>query len=165
MKPPFCAKTEKGLTRRGALFTRALRVLHATPVYTLRTKTKNYTLHANPCLHRRLHVTRKFLFTRVSVNPFLALNYYYTVLYYCRTQETPGAPEDTRGNKEGRQRGRRAQRHHEGRRAQRGIGRDTKRTGGTTVGLERAARPQGFNTPAPGCACIWTTRDIHSSMY
>jgi hypothetical protein len=69
MKPPFCAKTEKGFTRRGALFTRALRALHATPVYML--LTKNYTLHANPCLHRRLHVTRKFLFIRVSVNPFL----------------------------------------------------------------------------------------------
>jgi hypothetical protein len=72
MKPPFCAKTVKGFARRGALFTRALHVLHATPVYTLRVK--NCTLHANPCLHRRLHVTRKFLLTRVSANPFLGLD-------------------------------------------------------------------------------------------
>jgi hypothetical protein len=42
------------------------------------------------------------------------------LLYYCRTHETPGAPEDTRGDKEGHQRDRRAQRHHEDRRAQRG---------------------------------------------
>jgi hypothetical protein len=72
MKPPFCAKTEQGFTHRGALFTRALHVLHAAPVYTLRIK--NYTLHANPCLHRRLYVAGKFLFIRVSVNPFLGLN-------------------------------------------------------------------------------------------
>jgi hypothetical protein len=72
----------------------------------------------------------------------------YTTLCYCRTQETPGAPEDTRGNKEGHQRDRRAQRHHEDRRAQRGIGRDTKRTGGNSGGggSERAvARPHGSN--------------------
>jgi hypothetical protein len=42
------------------------------------------------------------------------------LLYYCRIQETPGTPEDTRGNKEGHQRDWRAQRHHEDRRAQRG---------------------------------------------
>ena len=42
------------------------------------------------------------------------------LLYYCRIHETPGAPEDTRGDKEGHQRDRRAQRHHEDRRAQRG---------------------------------------------
>jgi hypothetical protein len=41
--------------------------------------------------------------------------------YYCRIQETPGAPEDTRGNEEGHQKDRRAQKHHdEDRRAQRG---------------------------------------------
>jgi hypothetical protein len=36
------------------------------------------------------------------------------LLYYCRTQETPGTPEDTRGNKEGYQRDRRikTQRRH-----------------------------------------------------
>jgi hypothetical protein len=42
------------------------------------------------------------------------------LLHYCRTQETPGAPGDTRGNKEGHQRDRRAQRHHEDRGEQRG---------------------------------------------
>jgi hypothetical protein len=58
----------------------------------------------------------------------------YTVCY-CRTQETPGAPEDTRGNKEANQRDQRAQRHHEDRRAQKGIGGDTKRTGGNKGGI------------------------------
>ena len=57
------------------------------------------------------------------------------LLYYCRTKETPGAPEDTRGNKDEHQRDRGAQRHHEDRRAQRGIGRDTKRTGGENGGI------------------------------
>jgi hypothetical protein len=42
------------------------------------------------------------------------------LLYYRRTHEIPGAPEDTREGKEGHQRDRRAQRHHEDRRAQRG---------------------------------------------
>jgi hypothetical protein len=46
------------------------------------------------------------------------------LLCCCRTQETPGASEDTRGNKEGHQRDRRthggSKRHHEDRRAQRG---------------------------------------------
>jgi hypothetical protein len=51
------------------------------------------------------------------------------LLYYCRIQETP----------------RRAQRHQEDRRAQQGIGRDTKRIGGNNGGSERAARPQGSN--------------------
>jgi hypothetical protein len=73
----------------------------------------------------------------------------YTI-HYCRTQETQGAPEDTRGNKEGHQKDRRAQSH-----------RDTTRTGGhsggsgetprgpegTTGGSERSARPHGSNMP------------------
>ena len=33
---------------------------------------------------------------------------YYTILYYCRIQETPRAPEDTRGDREGNQKDRRA---------------------------------------------------------
>ena len=44
--------------------------------------------------------------------------------YYCKTHETPGAPEDTRGDQEGHQRDRRthggSKRHQEDRRAQRG---------------------------------------------
>ena len=68
---------EKGFARRGGVFTRVFtRVLHVLCtqgwcVYTLRVK--NYTLHANPCLYGRLHVTRKSLFMRtsMSINPFL----------------------------------------------------------------------------------------------
>jgi hypothetical protein len=54
--------------------------------------------------------------------------------YYCRTQETPGAPADTRGGQEGHQRDRRAN----------GGLRDPGRTGGYNGGgSERAARPGG----------------------
>jgi hypothetical protein len=66
--------------------------------------------------------------------------------YYCRIQETPGASEDTRGNKEEHQRDRRAhggsKRHHEDRRAQR-SGETPKGPEGTTRGSEQAAKPQG----------------------
>ena len=83
--------------------------------------------------------------------PRAALNYYY-VLYtcYCRTQETPGAPEDTRGNKEGHQKDRRAQKHHEDRRAQRGIGRDTKRTGGNNGGIGAGRKATGIQHTRAG---------------
>ena len=68
-------------------------------------------------------------------------------LNYCRIQETPGAPEDTRGNKEGHQKDRRAQKHHEDRRAQRGIGRDTKRTGGNNGGIGAGRKATGIQHP------------------
>jgi hypothetical protein len=68
----------------------------------------------------------------------------YAILCYCRIQETPGAPEDTRGDKEGHQKDRRAQRHHEDRRAQRGIGRDTKRTGGNSGGIGAGRKATGI---------------------
>ena len=76
------------------------------------------------------------------------------LLYYCRTHdhETPGAPEDTRGNEKGHQRDRRAQaqRHHTPRGPEAGghsggIGRDTKRTGGNNGGIgasRKATRTQ-----------------------
>jgi hypothetical protein len=73
----------------------------------------------------------------------VAINYYYAILR-CRTQETPGAPEDTRGNKEGHQKDRRAQRHHEDRRAQRGIRRDTKRTRGNNGGIGAGRKATGI---------------------
>jgi hypothetical protein len=65
------------------------------------------------------------------------------LLCCCRIQETPGAPEDTRGIKEGHQGDRRA----ETPRGPEGIGRDDTKRGpeGTTGGLEQAARPQGSN--------------------
>ena len=80
--------------------------------------------------------------------PRAALNYYYTILYYCRIQETPGAPEDTRGNKEGHQKDRRAQTTRTG--GHSGESGETPRgPEGTTGKSEQAARPrrpQGPNT-------------------
>jgi hypothetical protein len=73
----------------------------------------------------------------------------------CRTQETPGAPEDARGDQdqEGHQRDRRAhggsKRHHEDRRAQRGDREkrqeDWREQRGSTGVSEQAAKPQGPN--------------------
>jgi hypothetical protein len=68
------------------------------------------------------------------------------VLYYCRrTQETPGAPEDTRGNQEGHQRDRRA---HGGSKRHR---QDRRGTGGS----ERAVRPEGSNIGNFPCCRIF----------
>jgi hypothetical protein len=69
------------------------------------------------------------------------------LLYYCRINETPGAPEDTRGDKEGRQRDRRAQRHHEDRRAQRGDRKRHQENRGEQRGDRR--KPQSHNIQEP----------------
>ena len=68
------------------------------------------------------------------------------LLYYCRTHERPGAPEDTRGDEEGHQRDRRAQRHHEDRRAQRGD-RERHQEDRREQRGDRS-RPQGHTDPA-----------------
>jgi hypothetical protein len=74
--------------------------------------------------------------------PRAALNYYYTTVD-CGTQETPGAPEDTRGNKEEHQRDRRAKRHHEPQGpegTEGGSGETPRGPGGTTGGSEQTVR-------------------------
>jgi hypothetical protein len=81
--------------------------------------------------------------------PLLCATRHCTV-YNNRAQETPGAPEDTRGNKEGHQKDRRAQRHHEDRRqapegTAGGSGETPRGPEGTTGGSEQAATPHGSN--------------------
>ena len=78
---------------------------------------------------------------------------YYTTVGSKRHQ-TPGAPEDTRGNKEGHQKDRSAQKHHEDRRAQRGIGRDTKRTGGNNGGVGAGRKATGVQQLWPAATAV-----------
>jgi hypothetical protein len=68
------------------------------------------------------------------------------LLYYCRTQETPGAPEGTWWNT----RVRRDTKHRDTTRTgghSGGIGRDTKRTGGNNGGIGAGRKATGVQQP------------------